>query len=63
MNIRSLSLQVSSVGSVSAEYIIPEKANCIMTLAHGAGAGMNHSFMYNKLSEYEKYIRNSNFVY
>jgi len=46
MNTQSLSLQVSSsIGSVSAEYIIPETSNCVMTLAHGAGAGMNHSFM------------------
>ncbi|HEY4289998.1 MAG TPA: alpha/beta family hydrolase [Puia sp.] len=46
MNTRSLSLPVSaSIGSVSAEYTIPEKSKCIMTLAHGAGAGMNHAFM------------------
>ncbi|GGA81648.1 alpha/beta hydrolase family protein [Puia dinghuensis] len=46
MNTRSLSLQVSpSIGAVSAEYFIPEASKCIMTLAHGAGAGMNHSFM------------------
>jgi predicted alpha/beta-hydrolase family hydrolase len=46
MSIRSLSLQISpSIGTVSAEYIVPEKSNYIMTLAHGAGAGMNHSFM------------------
>jgi uncharacterized protein len=46
MKTRSLSLKVSpSVGSVSAECIVPEKSKCIMTLAHGAGAGMNHSFM------------------
>jgi predicted alpha/beta-hydrolase family hydrolase len=46
MNTRSLSLKISpSIGSVSAEYIVPQKSKCIMTLAHGAGAGMNHSFM------------------
>jgi uncharacterized protein len=46
MNTQSLSLQISpSIGTVSAEYIVPETSNCIMTLAHGAGAGMNHSFM------------------
>jgi len=46
MKTRSLSLKVSpSVGAVSAECIIPEKSTCIMTLAHGAGAGMHHSFM------------------
>jgi predicted alpha/beta-hydrolase family hydrolase len=46
MNTRSLSLKISpSIGSVSAESIIPPKSKCIITLAHGAGAGMNHSFM------------------
>ena len=43
---RSLMLDVSaSAGKVSAEYAIPENAKSIVTLAHGAGAGMNHSFM------------------
>ncbi len=46
MNTRSLSLKISpSIGVVSAECIVPEKSKCIMTIAHGAGAGMNHSFM------------------
>ena len=46
MKTRSLSLKISpSIGAVSAELIIPEKSTCIMTLAHGAGAGMHHSFM------------------
>src|SRR5882757_8253024 len=46
MNTRSLSIQVSpSIGTVSAECIVPETSKCVMTLAHGAGAGMNHSFM------------------
>src|SRR5205823_13243444 len=46
MNTQSLSLQVSpTIGMVSAEYMVPEKSICIMTLAHGAGAGMNHAFM------------------
>jgi len=46
MNTQSLSLQVSpSIGAVSAEYTIPQTSICVMTLAHGAGAGMNHSFM------------------
>src|SRR5260221_3006758 len=34
-----------SIGFVSAEMIAPEKPNAILTLAHGAGAGMNHPFM------------------
>lgn len=46
MNSQSLSLLVSpAIGTVSAEYIFSEKSKCIMTLAHGAGAGMNHPFM------------------
>ena len=46
MNTQSFSLLVSdSIGSVSAEYVVPEKCNCMITLAHGAGAGMNHPFM------------------
>ncbi len=46
MNTRSLVLHVShSIGDVSAEYVIPENPICIMTIAHGAGANMNHSFM------------------
>jgi predicted alpha/beta-hydrolase family hydrolase len=46
MKTRSLSLETSpSIGVVSAECIVPEKSKCIMTLAHGAGAGMNHPFM------------------
>lgn len=34
-----------SAVTVSAEYILPAKSKCIVTLAHGAGAGMNHPFM------------------
>ena len=46
MNTQSLSLNISpSIGVVSAECIVPKKSKCIITLAHGAGAGMNHSFM------------------
>lgn len=46
MKKKALSLKVSSsIGSVSAECFIPEKTRCIMTMAHGAGAGMNHPFM------------------
>ena len=46
MKTKSLSLKISPlIGAVSAECIIPEKSTCIMTLAHGAGAGMHHSFM------------------
>jgi predicted alpha/beta-hydrolase family hydrolase len=46
MSAQSLKIEVSpSVGMVSAKYIVPEKPKCIFTLAHGAGAGMDHSFM------------------
>src|SRR5215467_2869170 len=46
MKTQSLLLKVSdSIGTVSAECITPGKSKCIMTLAHGAGAGMHHSFM------------------
>jgi len=46
MKAKSLSLKVSpAIGTVSAEAIVPQKSKCILTLAHGAGAGMNHSFM------------------
>src|SRR5688572_17340665 len=46
MKTKSLSLKVSpSIGAVSAECLVPQKSKCIMTLAHGAGAGMYHFFM------------------
>jgi predicted alpha/beta-hydrolase family hydrolase len=46
MKTQTFSLPVSdSIGSVSAEYTIPAKSICLLTLAHGAGAGMNHPFM------------------
>ena len=46
MKTEALKLPVSdSAGAVSAEYVLPAKSKCILTLAHGAGAGMNHPFM------------------
>jgi predicted alpha/beta-hydrolase family hydrolase len=46
MQTKSFTLQVSEpIGNVSAEYIIPDNSVAVMTLAHGAGAGMNQSFM------------------
>ena len=46
MKIKSVSIKVSSdIGSVSGGYIIPDKPICVMTIAHGAGAGMHHPFM------------------
>lgn len=45
-SIQSLSFSVSpSIGRVSAEYMASERSTCIMTLAHGAGAGMSYPFM------------------
>lgn len=46
MKTERFKLQVSeSIGAVSAEYIAAEESTCIITLAHGAGAGMDHPFM------------------
>lgn len=46
MQHKSLKISVSpEIGKVSARCIIPDKAKCILSLAHGAGAGMDHSFM------------------
>jgi uncharacterized protein len=46
MKTQSLSIAISPEnGKVSAEYMMPDKATAILTLAHGAGAGMDHSFM------------------
>lgn len=46
MATKSLSLTLSpALGKVSAIAMVPERATCIMTLAHGAGAGMEHVFM------------------
>lgn len=46
MSTKSFKLPVSSsIGTVSAKYVAPDKPVCIFTLAHGAGAGMDHVFM------------------
>lgn len=46
MKTKPVSIKVSSdIGSVSGEYTIPGKSICVITLAHGAGAGMHHPFM------------------
>lgn len=51
MKTKPLSLKISpAIGTVLAESIVPQKAKCIITLAHGAGAGMHHDFMV-KLSQ------------
>jgi predicted alpha/beta-hydrolase family hydrolase len=46
MKTKSVSVRVSKeIGAVSGEYFISPKSICVMTIAHGAGAGMNHPFM------------------
>lgn len=46
MNTQALNIKISpEIGLVSAKYITPDKPRCIFTLAHGAGAGMDHIFM------------------
>jgi uncharacterized protein len=46
MPTQNFPLEISAaIGSVSAEYVVPPNAKYMMTLAHGAGAGMDHSFM------------------
>ena len=51
MKTKGFSLKVSpTIGKVSAESMIPKDPKAIMTIAHGAGAGMDHEFMI-KLSQ------------
>src|SRR5436190_18924533 len=46
MKVKAVKIKVSAdIGSVSGEYTLPGKSNCIVTLAHGAGAGMHHPFL------------------
>ncbi len=46
MKTTSLKIHASEfLGDVSAEILHPENIKYILTLAHGAGAGMNHPFM------------------
>ena len=46
MSTENFSFQVSpEIGSVSGQFMMPSRPISIMLLAHGAGAGMNHSFM------------------
>jgi predicted alpha/beta-hydrolase family hydrolase len=46
MSTKRISLPVSAaIGKVTAEYNVPANASCLLTLAHGAGAGMDHIFM------------------
>src|SRR5688500_1591382 len=51
MKAKKLSIPVSdSIGSVSAEIIADDSIDCLFVFAHGAGAGMEHPFMF-KLSD------------
>jgi predicted alpha/beta-hydrolase family hydrolase len=46
MESRKLTVKISeSIGSVSGIIMEPAKPKCMIVLAHGAGAGMNHQFM------------------
>lgn len=46
MKTKKISIKVSAaIGSVSAELISPQTPKAVLTLAHGAGAGMHHVFM------------------
>lgn len=46
MSTKRISLPVSAtIGKVTAEYNVPANATCLLILAHGAGANMDHSFM------------------
>jgi len=43
--VRDLQFSVLDKDEVSALLLLPPKASCLLVMAHGAGAGMNHSFM------------------
>ena len=43
--VRELQFSVLDKDEVSALLLLPAKASCLLVMAHGAGAGMNHSFM------------------
>src|SRR5450432_1533409 len=43
--VRELQFSVLDKDEVSALLLLPPKALCLLVMAHGAGAGMNHPFM------------------
>jgi len=43
--VRNLRFPVLDKEEVSALLLLPARATCLLVLAHGAGAGMNHTFM------------------
>jgi predicted alpha/beta-hydrolase family hydrolase len=42
---KNMRFGVGDAGEVSAIFLRPSDAGCLLVLAHGAGAGMRHSFM------------------
>jgi uncharacterized protein len=44
-DVRDLRFSVLDTHEVSALLLLPAKATCLLVMAHGAGAGMKHSFM------------------
>ncbi|MFY9731854.1 MAG: alpha/beta family hydrolase [Candidatus Acidiferrales bacterium] len=42
---KNMRFNVQGAGEVQAILLRPKNAECVMALAHGAGAGMNHPFM------------------
>lgn len=67
MKVELLKVHVSeSIGSVSAEVLMPASLKAMLTLAHGAGADMNHKFMKalsNVLAEHSIGTMRFNFPY
>lgn len=46
MTSKNIKIKISEeIGTVSGIFTKPEKPVCVLVLAHGAGAGMTHSFM------------------
>jgi len=43
--VKEMRFAVEGAGEVSALLLQPTKAHCLLVLAHGAGAGMRHSFL------------------
>lgn len=46
MSVKRISFPISeTIGQTSGLYLRPPKSRCLLVLAHGAGAGMEHPFM------------------
>src|SRR6185369_2229900 len=67
ITIRQVSIHISdSIGKISALIEIPAAPKAVLTLAHGAGAGMTHRFMEtlsNQLAEKSIAVLRFNFPY